>query len=82
MLSNLMQSQVNQHLLYVITQEGHIVMLDRRHNHRVVRKMPGSKGSIRDAILLQHDDIEFVITGGCDRYLRIFDVTKGTQKEC
>ena len=82
MLSNLLQSQVNEHNLYVITQEGHIVMLDRRYNHRVVRKMPGSRGSIRDAVLLYQDGIEFVITGGCDRYLRIYDVTKGNQKDC
>ena len=78
MLSNLLQSAVNEHHLYVITQEGHPVVLDRRFNHRVVRKMPGSKGSIRSATLLAQDGMEFLITGGCDRYLRVFDVTKET----
>lgn len=76
MLSNLLQSQVNEHHLYVVTQEGHATVLDRRFNHRIVRKMPGSKGSIRAATLLAQDDMEFLITGGCDRYIRVYDVTK------
>ena len=76
MLSNLLQSEINEHHLYVITQEGHAVVLDRRFNHRIVRKMPGSKGSIRAATLFASDGAEFLITGGCDRYLRVYDVTK------
>ena len=44
--------------------------------------MPGSKGSIRAATLLAQDGIEFLITGGCDRYLRVFDITKESQKDC
>ena len=74
MLSNLIQSEVNENHFYVITQEGHPVVLDRRFNHRIVRKMPGSKGSIRAATLLSGNGIEFLITGGCDRYLRVYDM--------
>lgn len=44
--------------------------------------MPGSKGSIRTAQILAQDGMEFVITGGCDRYLRIYDMTKENQKDC
>ena len=68
--------------MYVITQEGHPVLLDRRSNHRVIRKMPGSKGSIRTAALLAQDGTEFLITGGCDRYLRVYDVAKERQDDC
>ena len=67
--------------MYVITQEGHPCVVDRRFNHRVVRKMPGSKGSIRTATLLTQNGIEFLITGGCDRYLRMYDATKELQAE-
>ena len=68
--------------MYVITQEGHPIVVDRRFNHRVVRKMPGSKGSIRTATLLVQNGVEFLITGGCDRYLRLFDATKESQRDC
>ena len=76
MLSNLLQSELNEHQLYVITQEGHPVVVDRRFNHRVVKKMPGSRGSIRTASLLTQNGVEFLITGGCDRHLRIYDASK------
>lgn len=82
MLSNLQQSVVNENYLYVVTQEGHPVVLDVRQNCKIVRKMPGSKGSIRDATILAQDGQEFLITGGCDRYMRVFDMTKETQADC
>ena len=82
MLSNLLQSQINEHHLYVVTQEGHPCVLDRRYNHKVVRKMPGSKGSLRTASLLVEGGNEFLLTGGCDRYLRVYDATKETQADC
>ena len=44
--------------------------------------MPGAKGSIRSATLLASDGMEFLITGGCDRYLRVYDVTKESQRDC
>ena len=82
MLSNLIQSEINEHHMYVVTQEGHPCVIDRRQNHKVVRKMPGSKGSLRTASLLVEGGTEFLLTGGCDRYLRIYDSTKEVQGEC
>jgi len=48
MLTHIVKSLASEHHLYVLTQEGHPVMLDRRFNNRVVRKMPGAKGTARD----------------------------------
>lgn len=53
-------------------------MCDRRKNYRMVRKMFGSKGSVRDACLvevpgLEGSTTEVVVTAGCDRFLRVFD---------
>jgi hypothetical protein len=65
--------------LYVIGQEGTPVVIDRRKNMGIVRKMPGAKGSVRDAKILlaqggEGQANEFLFTVGCDRHMRIFDV--------
>ena len=63
--------------MYVVTQEGHPVMMDRRMNYKIVKKMFGSKGSVRDANTLIvpgiNGDQEVFISCGCDRFVRIFD---------
>ena len=57
-------------------------MVDRRYNCRVVRKMPGAKGTARDvAIFGNSSGQEFLMTVGCDRYLRVFDASATNQKE-
>jgi hypothetical protein len=54
-------------------------MVDRRLNYKVVKKMPGAKGSVRDAItklvpgLGGSNSSEIIMTCGCDRFLRIYD---------
>ena len=76
-LSKIMQSKLNENHVYVVTQEGHPVLLDRRQNYKVIKKMPGAKGSVRDAITVLvpglDGDSELVLTVGCDRFLRVFD---------
>jgi hypothetical protein len=53
------------------------MMLDRRFNCRTVRKMPGAKGTARDVkIFGDQSGQEFLMTVGCDRYLRVFDASK------
>jgi len=47
-LTHVLQSKINEHILYVMSQEGHLIQLDRRFNCRMIRKMPGAKGSVRD----------------------------------
>jgi hypothetical protein len=88
MLTHIVASLINEHLLYVVTQEGHPMILDRRYNCRVVRKMPGAKGSVRDCKLFtaseldtQHDSNELLVTVGCDRHLRVFDPKQQIQRE-
>jgi hypothetical protein len=60
-----------------VTQEGHPVLLDRRQNYRILKKMDGSKGSVRDATTFLvpglERELEVVMTVGCDRFLRVFD---------
>lgn len=73
LLSHVVSSKVDPNYLYVITQEGHPIQLDRRFNCRVVRKMPGAKGSVRDCKLISGEDHELVVTVGCDRHVRVFD---------
>jgi len=53
---------------------------------RVVRKMPGARGSIRDAKIISIDEkgekgsgTEFLFTVGCDRHLRVFDPSERFQ---
>jgi len=61
------------------------MMLDRRFNYKIIRKMTGSKGSVRGATtrlvpgLGGDKSQEIVMTVGCDRFLRIFDPNAGFQ---
>lgn len=48
-LAKIIQSKLNDSHVYVVTQEGHPVMLDRRMNYKIAKKMLGAKGSVRDA---------------------------------
>ena len=75
LLNNIARSKVNEHLLYVVTQEGNPLVLDRRFNCRVVRKMPGNKGTVRDIQVIEDRGLELLVTGGCDRHIRVFDHT-------
>ena len=88
MLTHIVKSMINEHHLYVVTQEGHPMLLDRRFNCRVVRKMPGAKGSVRDCKVLTasetdlvSDSNELLITVGCDRHVRVFDPKQKVQKD-
>lgn len=81
LLSHVVSSKVDPNYLYVISQEGHPIQLDRRFNCRVVRKMPGAKGSVRDCKLISDKDHELVVTVGCDRHVRVFDPRQQFQKE-
>jgi len=61
-------------------------MVDRRMDMRVVRKMPGAKGTIRDAKIISIDaneekgsGTEYIFTVGCDRHLRVFDPSERFQ---
>lgn len=82
MITHIIQSQANPNNLYIINQEGSPLVLDRRFNCRVIRKMPGSKGTVRDcAIIGSYQDREFLVTVGCDRYLRVFDASKELQSD-
>ena len=63
-------------------------MVDRRADCRVVRKMPGSKGSVRDCKVLNasetdltSDSNELLLTIGCDRHVRVFDPKQQIQKD-
>ena len=82
LLSHIARSRINEHHLYVVTQEGHPIVVDRRLNCRVIRKMPGSKGSVRDIQLIANNGVELLMTGGCDRHIRLFDQTQESQKDC
>jgi hypothetical protein len=86
MLTHVAHSKINEHHLYVITQEGHPLLLDRRQNCKIIRKMPGAKGSVRDCKVLAASEIdlaadsnELLLTVGCDRHLRVFDPKQLTQ---
>lgn len=81
-LTRILHSKVNPNHVYVVTQEGHPLLLDRRKNYQVVRKMLGSRGSVRDAAVLvvqgvnDRDEVlrrELLLTVGCDRHLRLYD---------
>lgn len=48
MLTHIVKSNVDPNKLYVISQEGIPMLLDRRFNCRTIRRMPGAKGSVRD----------------------------------
>ena len=82
-LTHVVASEKNENQMYVVTREGHPILCDRRFNCRVVRKMPGARGSVRDAKVISHGtDAEYVLTAGCDRYLRLFDAAQDQQKDC
>ena len=81
LLSNIARSRANEHLLYVVNQEGNPLVLDRRVNCRVVRKMPGNKGTVRDIKVLEDKGVELLVTGGCDRHIRVFDHKQENQKD-
>jgi hypothetical protein len=58
------------------------MVLDMRFNCRVVRRMPGAKGTVRDCtVFLDGSGSEFLAAVGCDRYLRVYDATKLLQKD-
>ncbi len=70
-----------EHLVFVSTQEGHIVALDRRMNFRVIRKLMGNKGSVRALTsFVGGDGREYVVSAGCDRHVRIFESECEMQK--
>ena len=78
MLTHVVKSEVDDNLLYAVSQEGVPMLLDRRFNCRTLRRMRGAKGSVRDCkVLVGNDSKEFLMTVGCDRYLRVFDVSIG-----
>jgi len=83
MLTHIAASTLNPHYVYAVTQEGHPMMLDRRFNFRVCRKMAGAKGSVRDfkVVSMAGDGTDgatdFLFAVGCDRHLRVFDATRG-----
>jgi len=77
MLTHIVQSKINDNLLYTISQEGVPIVLDKRLNLRQVRRMPDAKGTVRDAtVILDGYGSEFLATVGCDRCIRLFDHTK------
>ena len=82
MLTHILKSPLDDNYLYTITQEGHPIKLDRRKDCRAVRKMVGSKGSIRDAKMYAENGVEYLLTGGCDRYMRVFDATRESSTTC
>jgi hypothetical protein len=44
--------------------------------------MPGAKGTARDCkIFGNQNGKEFLVTVGCDRYLRVFDASKELQQD-
>ena len=80
MITHIVKSLSDDNYLYVLTQLGHPIMLDRRFNCRTTRKMPGAKGTARDCkIFGDNRGKEFLMTVGCDRYLRVFDASKELQ---
>lgn len=83
-LSKIVQSRLNPNIVYVANQEGHLFMLDRKHNYRIVRKLVGSRGSIRALAALVVDSDkgpqEYLLSGGCDRHVRVFDPNCDIQK--
>ena len=83
MLTHILRSPLDDNYLYTITQEGHPIKVDRRkESNNIVRKMVGSKGSIRDAQMYSENGVEYLLTGGCDRYMRVFDATRESSSTC
>ncbi len=48
------------------------------------KKLVGNKGSVRSIanFLSPIDNQEYVFTAGCDRHVRVFNVSSELQKEC
>jgi len=88
MLTHILKSEYDDNFLYVVSSEGHPMKLDRRMNMKVIRKMPGAKGSVRDCKILPIDGLkdesgsatEFLFTVGCDRHMRVFDASERWSK--
>jgi len=57
--------------LFAADQEGGITQLDIRTSLRVVHKLKGSAGSIRDFQV--HESSKFIACCGLDRYLRVYN---------
>jgi hypothetical protein len=82
MLTHIVASKANENHLYVLTQEGQPVVLDMRFNCRQIRRMPGARGTARDCLIFgAGNGQEFLMTVGCDRYLRVFDASKELQRD-
>jgi hypothetical protein len=43
--------------------------------------MPGNKGTVRDIKVLEDKGVELLVTGGCDRHIRVFDHKQENQKD-
>ena len=84
-LSKIFQSKLNENYVYVVTQEGHPILCDRRNNYKMIQKMTGAKGSVRGACSRLVPGLdgpasqEVVVTVGCDRFLRVYDPFAGYQ---
>jgi len=56
-------------------------MLDRRMNFRVIRKLIGNRGSVRAlSTFVGVNGKEYVVSGGCDRHIRVFEAECEMQK--
>lgn len=65
-----------------MNQEGIPKLLDRRMEFKIVRGMPGAKGSVRDCKVFGNaEGSEFFATVGCDRHVHIYDTKRFAQKD-
>ena len=56
-------------------------VLDKRKSFQIVKKLIGNRGSIRAlATVGSPASGEYVVTGGCDRHVRLFDPLCDMQK--
>eukprot|EP00347_Sterkiella_histriomuscorum_P013541 403364316 len=69
--------------VFVANQEGHICMLDRKMNYKMIKKLVGNKGSVRSiaSMVSTVDDQEYLMSAGCDRHIRVFNVNSSLQRE-
>lgn len=68
-----MRSIQNENTVYLVNQEGHIYITDRRNSYKVVKKLVGNRGSVRALACFVQGENEYVLSGGCDRHIRVFD---------
>jgi hypothetical protein len=47
LLGKIVRSIQNEQRVYLVNQEGHIYICDRRKNYQVVKKLMGNRGSVR-----------------------------------